>query len=97
MDNPDRLLRPGMFVRIRVVLREAQADTIVPASAIVTRGERRIVFAVDTDAGVAREHVVELGIVEAERVQVIGPRLTGDVVVLGQHLLDDGAAITITE
>ncbi len=97
VDNPDRLLRPGMFVRIRVVLRESQADTIVPASAIVTRGERRIVFTVDADAGVAREHVVELGIVEAERVQIIGPRLTGDVVVLGQHLLDDGAAITITE
>lgn len=97
VDNPRRLLRPGMFVRVRVVLRSAEAETIVPAAAIVQRGGRKVVFTVGADGASVTEHPVEVGIAQGERVQLVAPRLTGRVVVLGQYLLEDGAAITITE
>jgi RND family efflux transporter MFP subunit len=97
VDNPRRLLRPGMFVRVRVVLREEQAHTIVPAAAIVQRSGRKVVFTVADDGRTVAEHPVETGIAQGERVQLISPHLSGRVVVLGQHLLEDGAAITITE
>ncbi|MCO6437564.1 MAG: efflux RND transporter periplasmic adaptor subunit [Phycisphaerae bacterium] len=97
VENPRHLLRPGMFVRVRVVLREAHAETIVPAAALVQRGGREVVFAADVDKGLVSEHPVETGIVRGDRVQIIRPQLTGYVVVLGQHLLEDGAAITVAE
>jgi hypothetical protein len=39
----------------------------------------------------------EPGIRQADRLQVSGEGLQGQVVVLGQQLLDDGSAILVTE
>lgn len=95
--NPDGQLRPGMFVRVRVVLREGEADTIVPAAALVQRGDEQVVFQVADDGETVTEHPVTVGIREAEQVEIVSPPLSGQVVVLGQHLLEDGAAIRVTE
>ena len=97
VDNPERILRPGMFVRVRVVLGEAQADTIVPTAAIVQRGGASVIFTVNEDGRTVTEQPVKLGIVQDERVQITDPPLTGRVIILGQHLLENGASITITE
>lgn len=95
--NSERLLRPGMFIRLRVVLQEVEAETIVPSAAIVQRGGGDIVFTVDASGDKVTQHAVEVGIEHGERVQIISPALTGRVVVLGQHLLEDGAPITIAD
>jgi RND family efflux transporter MFP subunit len=95
--NPDGQLRPGMFVRVRVVLREGEADTIVPAAALVQRGDEQVVFQVADDGETVTEHPVTVGIREAEQVEIVSPPLSGQVVVLGQHLLEDGAAIRVTD
>lgn len=97
VENPDRVLRPGMFIRVRVVLQEADAHTIVPGAAIVQRGGQDVVFTVNPDGNAVTEHVVETGIVQGERVQVTSPQLSGRIVVLGQQLLEDGAPITISD
>lgn len=97
VDNADHVLRPGMFIRVRVVLREAQADAIIPTAAVVQRAGRSVVFTVNPDESTVTQHPVELGIVQDERVQVLRPPLAGRVVVLGQHLLEDGAAVRIVE
>lgn len=69
----------------------------MPAGAIVERGGRNVVFTVNEAATTVAEHSVEIGIVHGERVQIENPRLAGPVVVLGQHLLEDGYAVTITK
>ena len=38
---------------------------------------------------------VEVGIREADRVQVIGEGIAGSVVILGMELCDDGAPVTV--
>lgn len=95
--NPEHHLRPGMFIRVRVVLREAHAETIVPVAAVVQRGGQSVVFSVDEGVTSVTGHVVETGIVRGDRVQIVSPKLTGRVVVLGQHLLADGSAITVSQ
>jgi len=97
VDNPDRVLRPGMFVRLRIVLRESQAHTIVPSAAIVQRADRDVVFVVNDDSKAVREHTVKTSIEHAGMVQITEPDLTGRVVVLGQQLLGDGSPIHITD
>jgi len=97
VDNPDHILRPGMFLRLRVVLREAQADAIIPAAAVVQRAGRSVVFSVNEDGATVSQHPVELGIAQDDRLQVLSPPLSGRVVVLGQHLLEDGAAVRVVE
>ena len=44
-----------------------------------------------------RWHVVEPGIRQGGKVQVTGAGLSGQVVVLGQQLLDDGAELQVVE
>ena len=47
VDNPDHRLKPGMFVRARVVLERAEDATIVPVAALATRGDQDVVFVLD--------------------------------------------------
>ena len=55
------------------------------------------VFVVDADGKTARWQVVEPGIRQGGKVQITGAALSGQVVVLGQQLLDDGSALRIVE
>lgn len=93
--NPGRLLAPGMFVRAELQFAAHAAATVVPVAALARREGRSGVFLADTAALTVRFVPVTAGIVSGERVEIIAPPLTGLVVVLGQHLLEDGAAIML--
>lgn len=98
--NSDGMLKPGMFVRVRVVLEEREAHTIVPAQAIRTRNGREIVFAIDSGSGsgpVVREIPVTVGIRSNDRVEIIEPKIESPVVTLGHQLLDDGSPVKIAD
>jgi len=97
VDNPDRRLKPGMFIRATIILQRVDNAVIVPELALTRRDDRDGVFLVDADGHTARWHVVEPGIRQDGRVQVEGEGLSGQVVVLGQQLLDDGAELQIVE
>jgi len=97
VDNPDRRLKPGMFIRATVRLRRIEDAVIVPELALTRRDDRDGVFLVDADGRTARWQVVEPGIRQGGRVQVTGAELSGQVVVLGQQLLDDGSELQIVE
>ncbi len=97
-DNGDGLLKPGMFVRVMVVLDEREAHTIVPAQAVRTRDGRDVVFALDTGTdGVrtVREIPVTVGIRSNDRVEIREPRIETPVVTLGHQLLDDGSPVKV--
>ena len=94
--NRNRLLKPGMFIRATVVLAEIADATRVPEQAITTRDHANGVFLVSGDGKSVAWKPVETGIRDNGRVQVSGEGIAGRVVVLGQQLLKDGSAITIT-
>jgi len=96
VENPDLELRPGMFARVRISLREEDAASIVPLSAIVKRNGTDVVFVLDEDGQTVRRRAVRLGVRENERVEVFGEDITGRVVVLGHQFIDDGARISLS-
>ena len=95
--NPDERLKPGMFVRVRLRFEQIENATVVPVAALVTRNERQGVFAVDMQRNTATFVPVTVGVTNKDIAQIINPPLSGAVVTLGQHLLEDGARITLPQ
>jgi RND family efflux transporter MFP subunit len=95
--NPDLRLKPGMFVRATVMLDRVEEAVIVPEQALITRDGRNGVFLVNVEQSAAVWREVQPGIQQGERLEVRGEVLDGPVVILGQHLLDDGTAVRIAE
>ncbi len=95
IDNPDRRLKPGMFIRTTVMLDHADDAIIIPEKALTKRDDRLGVFLVTEDGTSVRWKEVTIGIRDGNKVQVLGEALSGQVVSLGQQLLDDGSPITI--
>ncbi len=93
--NAEHKLKPGMFIRVTVVLDRLAEATIVPEKALTTREDRTGVFVVSEDGKSVSWREVTVGIREDDRVQVEGEGLSGRVVTLGQQLVDDGSPILI--
>jgi membrane fusion protein (multidrug efflux system) len=94
LPNRDGVLRPGLFARVRLVLREEPEAIMVPEAAIVPFAGRFLVMKVVD--GRAQPQPVTLGLRRAGRVQVTSGLSAGDVVVTaGQMKLQPGAAVAV--
>ncbi len=93
--NTQGLLAAGMFVRARIQFAEHPEATVVPQTALVRRNDRQGVFLADAREMKARFVAVEVGISEKGWVEIVRPKLQGQVITLGQHLLEDGASISL--
>jgi membrane fusion protein (multidrug efflux system) len=90
------LLRPGMFARVDLVVREVEEALTIPADAVLGRAEY-YVFVVE--GGLATRRPVELGIREGARAEITKGLSEGDtLIVVGQRVLEDGEElIVVTE
>lgn len=81
--NPERLLRPGMFARVRLSDPHVEAvpALVVPESAVERDGAERIVF-VATGEGRYERRPVELGRTEDDRVEILSGLEAGESVVV---------------
>ena len=95
--NPGLKLKPGMFIRATIDVKAIPNATLVPEMAITSRRDQTGVFIVDEKDKIVSWHPVTLGIIEGRYVQVEGNALSGRVVILGQHLLDNGSKISIPD
>ncbi len=95
--NPQKILKPGMFVRAQIQFEKHENATVVPTAAIIKRDNLQGVFLVDPEGKTARFVAVTPGIVDSKITEIRTPVLSGSVVVLGQHLLEDGASIIIPD
>lgn len=93
--NSDSLLKPGMFIRATIVLAEVDNAMHVPEPALTVRDGENGVFVVNSDGQSVAWREVKIGIRDSGRVQITGEGISGQVVVLGQHLLKDGSKIVI--
>lgn len=91
--NPDDVLRPGLFARVRLELADTQA-LVVPESALAPSGDAQYVFRVEN--GVVRRVRVEIGLRSGGNVEVLDGLNEGDqVVVSGLQKVRDGAEVEI--
>jgi len=97
LDLPaDLPLRSGMFGRARFPAGERKA-LVVPAAAVVERGQLSSLFVVGAD-GVARLRLVTLGERHGERVEVLSGLTPGErIVVEGGDGLADGSRVDVRE
>lgn len=95
--NPDQLLKPGMFVRAKIEFARHDNAMLIPFAALVRREGKEGIFIADTGALKARFVPVETGIINGELVEVKAPNISGLVVTMGNHLLEDGSDIMLPE
>ncbi|MGE9289557.1 MAG: efflux RND transporter periplasmic adaptor subunit, partial [Puniceicoccales bacterium] len=95
--NEDQRLKPGMFVRATLVLGVRENAKIVPDMAIVRRNDENGVFVLSEDRKTVFWQPVEIGIREGKRVEIITEEVSGEVVTLGQQLVNDGSPVRVTD
>lgn len=96
VENPDKFLKPGMFVNAQIEFARRESVTVVPFNAVATRDGQAGVFVVDLETKRARFVPIQAGIVEGERVEVLEPAsLSGHVVTLGHYLLEQEGAVIL--
>jgi RND family efflux transporter MFP subunit len=69
IDNPDYLLRPGMFVKADIIINHKDTVIVIPKSIVLSRQKGKTVFIVDR--GVAAERIIETGLENITDVEVV--------------------------
>jgi membrane fusion protein (multidrug efflux system) len=96
VENPEGVLRPGMFVRVQIVIAVHPDALTLPREAILAQGERKTVYTVRE--GIAREVTVETGFQEGDRVEILDGLAGEDRVVVRGHLgLQSGTRVRVIE
>jgi len=94
LENTSGKLRPGMFVRVRVIVGERQNALLVPEESIVPQGEQFFVYRVVD--GSAQRVPVQIGLRRDAKVEVMQGLAPGDLVVTaGMRLSRDGQPVRI--
>ena len=93
--NSDLTLKPGMFVRASVEFAKHENATLIPLPALVRRDDKEGIFIADTQNLKARFVPVTTGIINSEIVEITDPEISGLVITMGNHLLEDGSDITL--
>lgn len=93
MPNPGLTLKPDMYVNVRIIGEPAPPHIMVPASAVVDRGQTKFVW-VETQPGSYEPREVQTGQRHGEAIVVVSGLQAGDnVVVQGGFLLDSEAQL----
>jgi len=84
VENPNLILIPGMYATARLVLEQSPDALAVPVQAIRREGDQAVVFRVNRDNTIVR-CPVQLGIENADSVEIKSGLKEGDLVVVGAH------------
>ncbi|MCP1677029.1 membrane fusion protein (multidrug efflux system) [Natronocella acetinitrilica] len=95
LQNDDRLLRPGMFMTVRMVLDRNDDAVLVPEEALLPEGERVFLFRINDEK--AERVQVRTGVRRDGLVEITDGISAGDLVVIaGLQRLRDGVTVRIT-
>ena len=93
--NPEGMVVPGQFVRVRVLVQELDDVFLVPQEAVGQGAEGPRIFVVEEETAHARS--VELGPIVDNRQVVLSGLEAGDrIIVSGQVVLQDGMPVQVS-
>ena len=108
--NPDRMLRPGLYVKVRLLIEKRDSALLIPQKAIAELQGQKQVFVIgdsnkvnmkliQTGPKYGRYTIVESGLVPGEKVIIGGTALLRNGMVVVPKALDtkDSTALDITE
>ncbi len=98
IENPDRLLLPGMFARIRILLYSKKNTLIVPTDSVQGKEGEQFVYVVHADKGVAEKRPITIGYTRPDYSQIDAGISEGEVVAItALDKLEDGKKIRLLE
>ncbi len=96
VENPDRSLKPGMFVKVELVVDRRENAVVIPKDVITARRESKSVFVVER--GIAVERRIVTGIENPDYVEVTeGLNEEDRLVIKGFETLRNRAKVKVTE
>jgi membrane fusion protein (multidrug efflux system) len=96
VENPDRSLKPGMFVKVELVVDRRESAVVIPKDVITTRRESKSVFVVER--GIAVERRIVTGIENPDNVEVTeGLNQEDRLVIRGFETLRNRAKVKVRE
>jgi len=94
LDNEKKLLNPGMFARVSLVLEQRAEALMVPEEALVAQGDSQLVYKVVE--GKVEAVPVTLGIRQQGRVEIVNGIKAGETVITAGHLkVRPGMPVTV--
>lgn len=97
LSNPDFMLKPGMFITAEIIFEAHESATLVPNSSLVRRNEKQGVFLINNASMTASFVEIKAGFSNEAYTEVLEPAISGDVVILGHHLLENGSPVRIPD
>jgi membrane fusion protein, multidrug efflux system len=98
IENTDKLLLPGMFARIRILLYSKKNTLVVPTDSIQGKEGEQFIYVVHSDTGVVEKRPITIGYTRPDYSQVDAGISEGEVVaVSGLDRLEDGKKIRLLE
>ncbi len=86
-----------MFPTVELLTEHLEGVLAIPRSSLLYAGDQNYVYVIDA-SNVARRRNVEIGLQVSDMVQIVSGLETGDrLVIQGQSLLTDGAAVRIVQ
>jgi RND family efflux transporter MFP subunit len=94
IENPENILRPGMFVKAEIVVAEKSAAIVIPKDVVLNRYGRKVVFVVDK--GAAQEKQIETGLQNRDQIEVTeGLELGERLIIKGFETLRNRSRVKI--
>jgi len=94
VENPDHLLRPGMFVKVENIVARKDSVIVIPKDIILSKRRGKTVFVVDKGAAFSR--VISTGLENESQVEVIeGLKLNERLVIRGFETLRHRSKVKI--
>ena len=94
IDNPSRMLKPGMFVNVMIEKTNLKDRILIPKEALLVRDKRNLVFVVE--GNLAKWKYVDIGEQNDNYIEINDGVLPGeDVIVEGQYTLAHDAKVKI--
>ena len=96
LENEEGHLKPGLFAEVELVEAASEGNLVIPRGAVLREGDQHYVYIVEE--GLARKKGVTLGLTNGEVAEVLSGLAEGDLVVIkGQHYLEEGSKVSISE
>jgi RND family efflux transporter MFP subunit len=94
VDNPDHILRPGMFVKVETIVASHDSVVVIPKDIILSKRSGKTVFVVEK--GAAFDRIISTGLENENEVEVIeGLKFGEQLVVKGFETLREHSKVKI--
>lgn len=98
IENPEGLLRPGMFARIRILLYSKANTLAIPSETVQGKEGDQFVYLIDSQLNVVKKTPITVGYTRPDYVQVDAGLQEGDLIAMsGFENLEDGKTIKLLD